>query len=111
MAVVNGSPNRIPANAQFIEAVLCGHQGDEADNEEINFEQRSFSMSLMKRRESHKVINMTASSISPNNSMISAVSASKVTTLSACAIMTMVSVMWVCTDTSYSFVYLNITNV
>lgn len=43
--------------------------------------------------------------------MISAVSASKVTTLSACAIMTMVSVMWVCTDTSYSFVYLNITNV
>lgn len=66
---------------------------------------------MKKLENNQKGFNLTASSISGNTSMISSSRESKQTTLSACAILAMISVMWVCTDTSYSFVYVNIANI
>jgi hypothetical protein len=64
IAKVNGSPNRIPETAQFIEAALCGY-GDQENNHEQDL---AFSFD---RRRDFRLLNKTTSSVSVNHSMTS----------------------------------------
>ena len=104
IAKVNGSSNRIPETAQFIEAALAGH-GDYGNDRE-----QDLALSFERRRD-FRPLNKTTSSISANHSMMSMNTSSQQSRLSASTILAMIAVMWVCTDTAYSFVYVNITNV